>query len=109
MEKAMVRYGVLKNDRKDTLYTFRSGENIFFGIARCNLKAGDKFDRELGTKIAMNRALKAKALVDSGEASPSEAGKLDEVTWNVAYGCIPVSDVKSLLKYFHTLRTTVRL
>jgi hypothetical protein len=109
MEKAMVRYGVLNNDRKDTLYTFRAGEHIFFGIARCNLKAGDKFDRELGKKIAMNRALKAKELVDSGQASVTEAGKLDDVTWNVSYGCVPVGDVKSLLNYFHTLRTTVRL
>lgn len=107
----MVRYStnVEGSDRKDTLFTFREGELVFFGIARCNLRVGDKFDRELGKKIAQGRALKAQSLVASGKEAPTEGQNLDGVQDNVSYGCIPVSQVKSLLNYFHTLKTTVRL
>jgi hypothetical protein len=109
MQKEMFRYGVGENGRKDTLFTFREGELIFFGIARCNLKVGDKFDREKGRLIAQKRALKAQELVASGEEVPTDdTNNLDSINAFVHYGCIPLGQIKSLLNYFHSLRTTYR-
>lgn len=104
----MVRYSKLENDRKDTLFTFREGDLLFFGISRCNVKSGDKFDREKGMMIAKNRATKAFDLVKAGLEKPAEDGNMDNVNYFAHYGCIPLKDVKSLLQYFRTLATTVR-
>ena len=102
MEKLMVRFGKQKNNRKDTMVTFRKDDLIFFGVARCNVKVGDKFDRELGKKIALSRAEKALVMHQAGKASfTSQEVKLSQVSDFVGYGCIPVVEIKELLQYFH--------
>ncbi len=103
----MVRYGKLNNDRKDTLFTFRSEDKIFFGIARCNVKVGDAFDKELGRKIAQNRALKAQEVFTTEKVNleNSDIANLKEF---VSYGAIPVTEIKSLLSYFRSLQNTFK-
>jgi hypothetical protein len=107
MEKSMVRYGKLNSDRKDTLFTFRSEDKIFFGIARCNVKVGDVFDKELGRKIAQNRALKAQEVFKSGNVA-LESGNIEDMKEFIPYGGIPVADIKSLLNYFRSLQNTFK-
>jgi hypothetical protein len=65
MEKVrnMIRYSRHegKYNRKNTLFTVRVGEKVFFGISRCNLRAGDRFNKKQGTLVAQGRAALARA------------------------------------------------
>lgn len=98
----MYRYGNKGNNRKDVLYTIRDGELIFFGIACCNLRIGDKFDKTLGRKIAHDRAHKGMKLFKDGQESAPGTG-IAEATDFYAYGAIHQSEIKGLLTYFHNL------
>jgi len=65
--REMVRYTKTENgQRKNTLFTFRNGDNVFFGVSRCRLGT-DKFNRELGLHIAKERSLKALKAEQEGE------------------------------------------
>jgi hypothetical protein len=58
-EVIMVRYGRETNGKpKNTLYTIRKGESIYFGISRCNHKF-DQFRKDAGKHIAAERAVLA--------------------------------------------------
>lgn len=58
-ENKRVRYSRLENRRpKNTLVTIRDGNNVYFGIARCNVKL-DTFHKNIGTYIAEQRAKRA--------------------------------------------------
>lgn len=102
----MVRYGYsLGNNnspqRKDALFTFRDGDLIFFGISRCNLKVGDKFDRELGKEIAKGRARKAHEFYVNGNN-----GRISPETYQflaLDRGYCHVNKIKKLLAYFDNL------
>lgn len=66
-EVIMVRYSRSTNGRpKNTLYTIRRGETIYFGISRCNPKF-DQFRKDAGKHIAAERAVLA---VEEHEATP---------------------------------------
>jgi hypothetical protein len=108
MKNEMTRYSNLGNGRKDTLFTFREGDTVFFGISRCNVKAGDVFDKTKGRLIAQGRAFKAKELVDSGQVQKREVGNIEQEKQFVSYGSIPVVDVKNLLGYFRSLRESFK-
>lgn len=91
-----------KNAINKVLFTIREGEHIFFGVARCNLSAGDNFDKKLGLKIAKARAQKAK---ESPLPKALETQKISESKSFFPYGRVPLLEVKDLLQYFHGLDT----
>ena len=56
-----------KGKKRATLVTVRNGDMVFWGIARCNSSAGDRFDRGVGREIAAARAMKeVQAFEESG-------------------------------------------
>lgn len=101
MEMTQVRYGRKENQNElnRVLYTVKEGESIYFGIARCNVTKGDKFEKARGRQIAEARALKAKS------ETPEELKdiKISESPFFHPYGKVPVSEVKDLLQYFRGL------
>lgn len=100
MSNERVRYGYDATSRKDVLYTVRHEGNIYFGISRCNVKIGDKFDKTLGVTIAAGRARTALADVDSLSSLTVVNLYLDQ---SGTRGYCKIEDVKSLLNYFDNL------
>lgn len=100
----MIRFGKnFKNDRKDVLATVKQDDYIYFGIARCNLKVGDKFDRELGKKIAKARAEKAIKISKLPEFETEPDGfDISAERDFYPFGRVKADQVKSLLSYFHS-------
>lgn len=102
----MIRFGHYKNDRKDTLFTVKDGNYIWFGIARCNLKVGDKFDRDLGKTIAQGRALKAqKFFAENQVETEAEDFDIAQVASFFPMGRVKDTQIKNLLQYFHSFGT----
>jgi len=94
--RSMTRYnGPTKNKRKNCLITIRRGDYIYFGIARCNLKA-DKYERDKGYNIAMDRAL------DAMDNEPR--GVSSYVDTHGVYGKYRDKDAKNLIRYFEKMR-----
>lgn len=58
-EVKMVRYGRLNGVPKNTLFTIRNGNVIYFGISRCCMQH-DHPNKEIGKFIASERASLAK-------------------------------------------------
>lgn len=81
-----------------TLVTLQKGDTVYFGIARCNLKA-DKFEKKIGRALALCRALEAvdlqnvMVIVDTGTFYIDKTG---------LRGWVNVKLVKVLLRYFET-------
>lgn len=98
-KKEMFRYNVAEHSRKDVMFTIKEDGLIFYGIARCNLKIGDKFNKELGKTIAIGRALEAKRLFDEGTPINFDDGdvKADRL------GVVSEDYVTALLDYFDGL------
>jgi hypothetical protein len=100
MERSMqVRYSRVKNQPKNTLVTKRDGETIFFGIARCRLKA-DHATKEEGRKLAEFRANIA---VEASGAGQFNRDGTFVVHSTGMFGCVGVADILKLLKYFDNL------
>lgn len=56
-ENTRIRYGrVNDHSPKNTLVTVRDGDTVYFGISRCNMDAGDRFNKDTGKMIASRRA-----------------------------------------------------
>jgi hypothetical protein len=88
-----VRYNHDKHGRKDTLYTVKLGDNVFFGIAKLNAKA-DKFNKEEGIKLAKKRC---------EEALDRSFTLILDFSTKQLMGLTHVSRVKDLLRYFDGL------
>lgn len=103
MPEEQIRYSrdKEKNQINKILFTAKAGEEIYFGIARCNTKAGDNFDKKLGLTIAKGRMLKAK----EANPLPLETTKISESKKFYAFGKVPLAEIKDLLQYFHGLDT----
>lgn len=81
---------------KNTLVTIKNGNLVHFGISRCNMDAGDKFNKERGKLIALNRAL----------AAESESDVTTEdftVHYSGLRGTVNINSIKSLIQYFRTI------
>lgn len=99
--ETMVRYGRLEGTRtpKNTLVTLRQGDTVYFGISRCNNKAGDTFKKTMGTQIAESRARLAASedrtnrlhVTDNGDVNLHESG---------LRGSVDVANIRALLNYF---------
>jgi hypothetical protein len=101
MLQEQIRYSRNKqnNQINRVLFTIREGEHIFFGIARCNVSAGDNFDKKLGVKIAKARAEKAK----KETITELETKKISETKEFYSAGRLPLTEIKDLLVYYHGL------
>ena len=91
-----VRYSRFDDGRKNTLVTVRNGDQIFFGVARCNLTAGDTMRKSQGRMIASARALKAKT--ESDLSGFFQDGMF--VHSSGLRGFCRVDEIKTLLQYF---------
>lgn len=106
MREEMVRYSKSpdKQHRKNTLVTLQDGDVIYFGIARCNYKAGDMFYKVRGKVIAKARAIRAKL-----DFNPAILANADIVLHeNNLRGCCPKSKIRDLLKYFDDIDTIMK-
>lgn len=100
MTKEMTRYSKTpdKLNRKNTLVTIREDDVVYFGIARCNKKAGDKFTKRQGQVIAKARAIRAK--IEKVGGAPLTGLVLHESNLR---GSVPADGIPGLLKYFNTI------
>ena len=100
MENFRVRYGRItrgkrKGNRRSTLVTSQKGDNIFFGISKCNLKC-DRWSRERGVEEAqkqLDRML-------SGQLKSFKEIDGVSVHHSGLSGRCPVEKAKSLISYF---------
>jgi hypothetical protein len=95
-EVVMVRYGRQDGKPKNTLYTIRKNDTIYFGISRCNAKH-DQFRKEAGKHIASERALLA---VDEFAADQVSDFTLYQ---NGLRGVCPTEKVIEMLQYFDNI------
>ena len=92
----MIRYsGTKKNRRKNCLITLRRGNNIFFGISRCNLKK-DTYSRKEGIDRATERAT-----LSMRYGMPDATLYMDSSGLS---GQCTVSNTKFLLRYFESFK-----
>jgi len=91
--------------RKNTLLSFVHNGRIFFGIARCNLDSGDRFNRKLGKSIAVKRAL---AALQHWEGDlPATVNALN-VSNNFLRGHCPREKVKEMVEHFKLVDDTIK-
>jgi len=82
--------------RKNTLYTVEDGDNIYFGIARCNSK-NDVFRKSIGTAISQGRA----ELAQDESEEMSDVLKDNFITHASGLrGVVKSEDIVDLLEYF---------
>lgn len=108
-----VRYGRVTNSKltktentnfknntvpKNTLITYRVGDAVYFGISRCN-KNLDVFNKYLGKKIAIDRAVLAQN--DSSDTSRSEENLT--VHSSGLRGYTDINNIKNLIEYFYNI------
>jgi hypothetical protein len=98
-----IRYAKDLKGKKAVLFTRLVDDTVYFGIARCNREAGDKFDRDLGVNLARTRAVEV-------EKDRVVLGIDDEGPYYNLYtsedglsGECDVEDVLDLLDYFYTV------
>ena len=108
MKTEMTRYSKNpdKSNRKNTLFTIRDGDNVFFGIARCNRFVGDTFRKSQGQMIAKARAIRAKIDFDT---MPAELGMPPFLTHaNGLRGFCDKANIVELLQYFESIDDIMR-
>jgi hypothetical protein len=93
---------------KNTLFTFRDGDLIHFGIARCN-SMFDSFRRDTGKLIARNRAKVAAGEAGVGGIPGKQTKNVDGVLLHSSglRGSVNVENVKELLQYFQNVDDTM--
>ena len=93
------RYNNTTNSRKDCLFTIKINNLCFYGISRCNLKVGDKFEKELAKTIAVGRCIEAKRLFEEDTIITFDSGdpKADRM------GVIATEYIPALLEWFDSL------
>ncbi len=98
----MIRFGNKKNNRKNVMATLKKDGYIYFGISRCNFKAGDKFNKQAGKNMAHGRLLTALRLVEAPDFQPEPEGfDISKEQEFYMFGRVKETEVKSLLKYFN--------
>lgn len=113
--KERVRYGRVNTTTservpKNTLLTFRDGNLVHFGIARCHSEL-DCFKKDTGKLIAKNRACLAASEAGVG-GIPGKQLKASDVEGLIVHrsgmrGTVKVEDVKTLLQYFRNIDTSM--
>ena len=91
-EVVMIRYGRTANNRpKNTLYTIRVDNQVYFGISRCNTEQ-DQFSKAHGRYIASGRA----------ELALEDGADSEDMLVHVSglRGVVAAEKVDKLLTYF---------
>jgi hypothetical protein len=106
--KYRIRYSNVKN----TLVTTQDGDYVYFGIARCNMRVGDRFNKKHGTMVALSRAEKAQDKLAFELDSKSSASTNFLPFWSTntywfaesnLYGVVHVTRVRELLNDFEAI------
>ena len=99
--KRFIRYASTENGNRNTLYVCvpEEGEELYFGIARCNAKH-DNFEKRKGRMIARNRAIKA--LSENIVVKDAEE-EFYVSSNNGLYGCASKEHLGKVFKYFYGL------
>lgn len=100
MSNYRTRYGRTDNQKKNVLITVQVGDDVFFGISRCNLEH-DQFAKATGTRIATSRcdaAMNNRDVLDN-----AWAGKNSKTHNNGMFGVIPAKNVPELIFYFEEI------
>ena len=86
---------------KNTMVTIKDGNRIYFGIARCNAKAKDHFNRKQGRGLATTRCIQA-LMSDPKLKHPfeDELEALSFVDGKFLSGVVVDSGLHTLLSYF---------
>lgn len=96
-EQARIRYSRLENrSPKNTLVTLRDGDDVYFGIARCNVKL-DTFNKSVGKYIAAQRA----ALVTEDDTTRYHSSNGLVLHESGLRGYTSVSNITKLLDHFN--------
>jgi hypothetical protein len=90
---------------KNTLLSFVQNGRIFFGIARCNLDSGDRFNRKIGRSIACKRALAALRFWEE-EAAVRLRRDLN-ISRNFLFGSCPPEKAKEMVRHFKLVDDTI--
>lgn len=94
-----VRYAKDTKGKKAVLFTRKLGNGaIYWGIARCNRTAGDKFDRDEGIALAKRRATDAQKFGKNAKLSNFMSFAEDGLA-----GYTTEAEVLDLLEYFYDL------
>lgn len=83
---------------KNTLLTLAVGDTVYFGIARCNLDAGDKFSKKEGRSRALLRLLHAR---EKARKTGDLSSCLNHI--NLMWGWCFKADLKMLLGHFFNI------
>jgi len=100
--------GTFKNPkdgaRKNTMATVKHDDLLFFGIARCNFRTGDYFDKARGKEIATLRLNHAffDGITEVG-VNMANNEKTIVFSENGLYGVCHISMVKELVDYFYDI------
>lgn len=98
----MIRFGNKKNNRKNVMATLKKDGYIYFGIARCNFKAGDKFNKQAGKNMAHTRLQTALRVAQAPDFQPEpEDFNIAQQQEFYMFGRVKDTEVKNLLKYFN--------
>lgn len=111
MRNEMVRYSKspTKHDRKNTLVTLANEDVVFFGVARCNRKAGDNFTKRQGQVIAKARAIRAELETTEEELAALKQGQAVVLHESNLRGACRKDKIPELLKYFDTIDSVLRV
>jgi hypothetical protein len=99
MTNYRIRYSKTTDGPKNTLATIQDGDYVYFGIARCNTKVGDRFNKKHGTMVSLARAEK----MLSNNSSVWLNGQTYWFADNNLSGVTHVSLVKQLLQDFEMI------
>jgi hypothetical protein len=106
--KSTPAHTVTTLEPKNTLLTIRDNDLIHFGIARCNNKLGDRFDKNVGKLIATNRARLAASEAGVG-GIPGKQIKSKDLSENLIVhksglrGTVKLENIVTLLRYFQNI------
>jgi hypothetical protein len=98
-----IRVRHTKGRKRATLVTVREGDMLYFGIARCNTRDGDVFNKQKGRFIAEGRAFSE---LEAHKNHPDMAGLYVAglmIHTSGLKGCCHIEDVKTLLSYFDNI------
>ncbi len=83
------------SNQKNTLLTCRDGDKVYYGIFRCNLASGDRFNKKRGLQIAYERL---KAFRERGNGTVG-----GDVSKNLLSGWCAVDEIKNLIRGFKAI------
>ena len=95
-----IRYSRANGEPRNTLVTIRNGDKIFFGVAVC--RPNERVNKELGKKIAIGRAWKAREKFLNNHVDNWARGQ-DGINTDGVMGVVHREDIVKLLRSFESI------